>query len=230
MTNHSFHIKASGVTRAAVYCPSLRILLEHPAKWGNGVWKEDGRPSAAAAADVRAPLEAVELQTVARSEELRLMLAAERRQRAGAGWAWHASQVCTDTTNTQSMSAAGAGRRSEGLNTGDWAHSCGFSGFLNFSVFPPAFHGERRPTRPPELPAPASPCFSPAGVRCSRQEEGRRKSRCLINYLTKRLCAEQRDAVPEWPQTGRDARERTLCQRRPGEKVRGHCTQSRANR
>ncbi len=67
----------------AANLPSFRILpLERFAKSGNGVRgkEEHGRPSAAAAADVRAPLEAVELQTGACSEQLWLMLAAERRR------------------------------------------------------------------------------------------------------------------------------------------------------
>lgn len=47
-------------------------------------------PLPAAAADVRAPLEAVELQTGACSEQLWLMLAAKRERERGderAGWA-----------------------------------------------------------------------------------------------------------------------------------------------
>ena len=100
-------------------------------------------------------------------EDLRLMLAAERREQRRRGAAggerhdmWAKSAQIQQIT--QSMSAAGAGRCSEGLDTGEWAHSCTsplwvlfFSCILSLSTAPVA----------------ASPC---AASRCSgdwREEE-----------------------------------------------------------
>lgn len=115
------------------------------------------------------------------------------------------------------MSAAGAGRCSEGLDRGEWAHSRGFSCF-SFSLSFLSFW--RRPTRQLSVPVPASPCFCLAGVKVQQAGEGWRKSRS--NYPDKTFLRRSSDATAftEWPQTGRDTRGRTLCQRRREEKVR----------
>lgn len=91
----------------------FRILLKHVATDR----KLDGRPSVAA--DVRAPLEAVELQTGACSKGTLACVSGGEETGTGVGWERHVSQVRTDRTNSSSMSAARAGRRSEGLDKGE---------------------------------------------------------------------------------------------------------------
>lgn len=72
----------------------------------------DGRPSVVQ----RAPLEAIELQSGAGSEELRFPGRTGDTSESWGGGERHVSQVCTDI---QSMSAAEAGRPSERIGKGD---------------------------------------------------------------------------------------------------------------
>lgn len=159
----------------------FRILLKHVATDR----KLDGRPSVAA--DVRAPLEAVELQTGACSKGTLACVSGGEETGTGVGWERHVSQVRTDRTNSSSMSAARAGRRSEGLDKGEWAHSCRFFWF-SFSAFC-SLHAVRRPTRLQSVPVPTSPDFRLAGVKVQQAGEGWRRSR--TNYPDNNVSAQK---------------------------------------
>lgn len=69
---------------------------------------------------MRAPLEAVELQTGA-FVQLWLLFTAERRGEKDGSWVGMTCEpsLHRDTPHSPSMSAAGAGRCSEGLDSGD---------------------------------------------------------------------------------------------------------------
>lgn len=115
-----------------------------------------------------------------------------------AGWTWHVSQVCTET-NTQSMSAAGAGRCSMDLDTGERS-----STLSRFVSFPPLWLWEETVT------AAVAPRFTLLSVcqasRCRRQERDA-------------LSLTLRQNAAEWPHR-LTRRRRTLCQRGREEKVR----------
>lgn len=73
------------ITEIAIFRSSFSKGYFLFAKSKNGDREEDGRPSGAAAADVRAPLEAVELQTRVRFGETRADVSARARRESWLG-------------------------------------------------------------------------------------------------------------------------------------------------
>lgn len=92
------------------------------------------------------------------------------------GWARHVSQVCTDT---QSMSAAEAGRPSERIGKGDWERRSGFSRSYSpsaFSLLCRRLRGEGKTRQSNRFPRACfqTPFRGRRASRCNGQEDGAR--------------------------------------------------------